>query len=90
MRVTLDIGRVTVRTEAGRHHLERVAPAIEEAFRLLATRLEQVPLGRIDEARDRLVSMLEIDVLPLDELLSARGAERLADELYRQLVRNRS
>lgn len=86
MRLTLDIGQVTVRTEAERHRIERAGPAIEEAFRLLAKRLDQLPLGRLDQMRDELMTLLEVDVLPLDELLSARGAERLADALYRKLA----
>ncbi len=86
-RLTLDIGEVVVRTEAERSRLERATPTIQEAFRLLGERLDRTPFGAAGAARAYALERLEITALPLDELLSARGAERLADELYRQLVR---
>jgi len=86
-RLTLEIGQVVVETEAERVRLEAATPNIQEAFRLLAERLERSPFGRFGEARQYALERLEISALPLDELLSPRGAERLADELYRQLLR---
>lgn len=86
-RITLEIDEVTLQAEAEREQLEGAAPAIQEAFRLLAERLDRTPFGGSGEARQFSIDLLEITVLPLDELLSPRGAERLADELYRQFLR---
>lgn len=85
--ITLEIGQVVVLTEAERVKLEQLEPAIREAFRLLSERLDQTPFRQFGEARNYTLDRLELSSLPLDELLSPRGAERLADELYRQLVR---
>ena len=86
MRLHIDVSDVIVRTEAERHQIERVGAAVQEAFRLLATQLERTPAGRLGDLHDRVVAALDTDVLTLDDLLSPRGAERLADEWYRQLV----
>jgi hypothetical protein len=84
---TLEIDEVVVLTEAERVELEAAAPAIREAFRLLGERLDRSPFGQFGEARTYAIARLETTAVPLDELLSPRGAERLADELYRQLLR---
>jgi hypothetical protein len=89
-RLRLEINEVIVRTEAEREEVEGATPVVREAFRLLAERLERSPFGRSGEAAQYALDRLEVTVLPLDELLSPRGAERLADELYRQLIRNLS
>ena len=86
MRVSVDVGDVVVRTEAERHRLERVAPAVQEAFRALALLLERTPVARFDDEREPLMLALETETIPLDELLTARGAERLADRWYRRLL----
>lgn len=86
MRVTLEIGDVSVRAGAERHTVERVTPAVKEAFRLLAERLHRAPAGSLGDVQERVLGALDTEVVPLDELLSPRGAERLADEWYRQLV----
>lgn len=86
-RFTLEVGEVVVQTEAERVKLEAATPTIQEAFRLLGERLDRTPFGQFGDARQYAVGRLEIGTVPLDELLSPRGAERLADELYRQLLR---
>jgi hypothetical protein len=89
MRVRIDIRDVVVRARAERHQIERVAPAVKEAFRLLGEQLDRTPAGWAGEGRERVIASLDTDDVPLDELLSARGAERLADAWYRQLVGDR-
>jgi hypothetical protein len=89
MSLSLEISRVVVRTEAERHRLEGVAPAVREAFRELAVRLERTPAGRWDDLPAHITLTLETGAIQLDELLSPRGAERLADEWYRQLMERR-
>lgn len=88
-RITLDIGQVVVLTEAERAELERAEPAIREAFRMLGERLDRTPFRQFGEARNYTLERLEVSSLPLDELLSPRGAERLADELYQQILRSK-
>jgi len=87
--VLLEIAGVTVETEAERGRVESAAPVVQEAFRLLAQRLRGTPFEQFTNARAYAIDRIEISALPLDELLSARGAERLADELYEQIFRRR-
>lgn len=88
--VLLDIAGVTLETEAERARLESAAPAVEEAFRLLAERFRGTPFERFANVRAYAIDRIEVTALPLDELLSPRGAERLADELYQQILRRHS
>lgn len=89
-RLLLEIGEVVVETEVERLRVEGAEEAVAEAFRLLADRLERTPVGEIESIKAHAVDLLKTSALPLDEVLSPRGAERLADELYRQLVRRRA
>jgi len=85
-RLTIDINQVVVETEAERAKLALAEPAVQEAFRLLGERLARTPFDRFGGGRQHALDRLRTSALSLDELLSSRGAERLADELYRQLV----
>lgn len=85
--VTLDIDLVTVETEAERVQLEEATREIQEAFHILARLLERTPFHQFGDARRHFLEQLRVSALPLDELVSPRGAERLADEMYRQIVR---
>jgi hypothetical protein len=89
MPLSLEVATVVVRTEAERHRLEGVAPAVGQAFRELAMRLERTPAGRWDDLPAHITLTLETEAIQLDDLLSPRGAERLADEWYRQLMERR-
>jgi hypothetical protein len=86
MRLRLEVGTVVVRAQGERHKVDRVAPAVEEAFRQLAALLERTPAGRFGDVQERVIASLDTGALPLDELLSPRGAERLANEWYRRLM----
>lgn len=88
-RLLIEIGEVVLQTEAERVRLDGADAAVAEAFRLLAERLERTPFGRSEEFRAHAVGLLETTPLPLDEVLAPNGAARLAEELYRQLVRSR-
>lgn len=85
--MNLDVGidQLVLEADADERDLRRVAPVVEEAVRLLAARLG-------GNAFDRPVSVAELRVggLTADELLGPRGAERLADALYRALLRAES
>jgi hypothetical protein len=61
---------------------------LEQAFQLLASRLERSPLARQGDLPEVLrIERLQVDSLPLERLVGVRGAEDLADALYAQLVR---
>jgi hypothetical protein len=62
----------------------RIQETIEAALRKVAERLSRSPLGWSGFRRLAL-ERLELGTIPADELLSERGAERLADELYAAL-----
>lgn len=87
-RIELEVGEVVVETDAERASLDAIAPALREAFRLLAERLDRTPFRGFGEARRRALARIDVTGIVFDELLSPRGAERLADELYRRLLRS--
>jgi hypothetical protein len=86
-RFELRIGVAVIETEAEAIQLRAAEPRIQEAFRLLAQQLERTPFWQFGEARELAIETLQLSTLPFDELLGPRGAERLADELYRELTR---
>jgi hypothetical protein len=59
--------------------------AIERGLRRLAERLAGSPFERT-AWREMAIESLSLSNLPADELLSERGAERFADELYSALM----
>lgn len=68
---------------------ERASELMERALGLVAQRLAGSPWAR-SGLEDLVLERLELDVIPVDELLGPRGAERLADELYTALNRRMS
>jgi hypothetical protein len=86
-RFELRVGAIVIETEAEAIQLRAAEPRIQEAFRLFAERLERTPFRPFGEARELVIENLRLSTLPLDELLGPRGAERLADALYRELTR---
>lgn len=86
-RFELRIGAIVIETEAEAIQLRAAEPRIQEAFRLLAERLQRTPFRQFGEARELAIENLQLSTLPFDELFGPRGAERLADELYRELAR---
>jgi len=85
-RLRVSIDTVTVETDREEIALRDAGPRVQEAFRLLAQRLAATPFRRFGGSRELVVSLMRTEMLPLDELLGPRGAERLADELYRELI----
>lgn len=89
MSTRISIDRVVVETQTERTAAPALAPVLRAAFLKLAERLERSPLGRGAMDAASMMRRLEIDALSPDELYGPRGAERIADELYQQLVRTR-
>lgn len=81
----LSIGEIAIETEAERAAAERLPAVLREAFRILAERLARTGLAGERSVADLVLGRLQVDVLSADELLGPRGAERLADELHRQI-----
>ncbi|NOK36373.1 hypothetical protein D7W79_17955 [Corallococcus exercitus] len=65
---------------------QAVQATVQDALRRLAERLAKSPLAR-SGVKELALERLSLDTLPADELLSERGAERLADELYSAVMR---
>lgn len=65
---------------------EAVRSTVDAALHKLAARLARSPFAR-SGVRELAIERLSLGTLPADELLSERGAERLADELYSALER---
>jgi hypothetical protein len=65
---------------------EAIQKTVQDALRKLAERLAKSPLAR-SGVKELALERLSLDALPTDELLSERGAERLADELYSAILR---
>jgi hypothetical protein len=81
----MKIGEIAFTVDLPEKDLGGVATVLEEAFRLLARRLAGGPYGRSVQPRRLVLEKLQTAPLSLEELLGARGAERLADELYGQI-----
>lgn len=87
--IAMKIGEITFTVDLPEKELGGVATVLEEAFQLLAKRLAGGPHGRSVRPRRLVIEKLQTAPLALDELLGARGAERLADELYGQILGGR-
>jgi hypothetical protein len=79
--ITLRIDRISVLGLAEDADEKAVEKTLADALRQLAERLARSPLSRAG-VEELALEDLALGSLPADELLSARGAERLADELY--------
>ena len=85
-RIALRIDRISVLGLAEDLDETAVQAAVADALRKLAERLARSPLSR-SSVKQVALEQLALDTLPADELLSERGAERLADELYSMILR---
>src|SRR5262249_58346910 len=84
--VELHVDRLVVDTELGSSEAERLAPVLRAAFQDLARRLERAPAGRWRNTTRLALARLCIDAVPVDELLGPRGAARLADAFWAELL----
>lgn len=84
--VTLQVDRLVVDTELGPSEAERLEPMLRAAFEELAKRLEHAPAGRWRNSTRVAVGRLCIDSLAADEMLGPRGAARIAEAFWQQLI----
>jgi hypothetical protein len=89
-RVTLKIGRIgfTIETEVeDQKRIAATAVELRRGLEILAKRLAASPFGRSAMPQRLVLERIALEPLSLDELAGPRGAERIADMLYTQLVR---
>jgi hypothetical protein len=84
--VTVRIDRIAVEI-AGEQRAAEAEEAIRKALALLAARLALAPLGLGDRGPELALRRLEIGPLDPAWLRSPGAADRLADDLYRNLLR---
>ncbi len=86
MHVSLSIERLVIDTQAERAEADRVPAVLKEAFEKLAAKLSGLPSEQRAQ-REQALASLQVELGSVQELLGPRGADRLAEELYRQLTR---
>ena len=84
--VQLRVDELRLEVESDQEVVSALGPVVKEAFERLARRLEGGPLQRFAGAEAIAIERLDASVLPVEELLGERGAERLAEVLYDGLV----
>ena len=86
-RVELRVERLAVRTEAEVRDGGALDPVLRRAMALLGERLARLPGSRWEGAADLALEEVTVDDLTWEQLVSPRGAERLADALFDRVVR---
>jgi hypothetical protein len=86
-RLELNVGRIVIEADLDEWQLARLSAALGEGLRLLAERLRQGPAGRFVATGSLALERLRLSTLAPEELLGPRGAERLAEDLYLQLLK---
>jgi hypothetical protein len=82
----LTIDRIVVETEADDRQLSTASRVVQDAIKLLGDRLKATPFAQWSDGRARVLDELRVDALSAEDLLGPRGAERLAEALYRNLL----
>lgn len=84
--LTLKIGRIALDVDADERAGPQASAQLRAAFEILAKRLSASPFGKSLVMQRVVIERLELGTVQVDELLSARGAERIADDLYRHIT----
>lgn len=84
--VQFHVDQVTLDVDLSEAEAQRLAPVLQAAFEDLAKRLQSSPTSRWKNSTRLALAELCIDAVPTDELLGPRGAARLADAFWRQLI----
>jgi hypothetical protein len=85
-RVTLKVGALNVAMVGDKALAKELPVKLQQAFELLAKRLAAAPLGRGAAPESLVLDRVELAPFALDELIGPRGAERIAEELYRRMT----
>src|SRR5207244_8155217 len=87
-RLEINISKIVVETAYDKERTPmQVQKLLREAFKKFAERFESSPFARRDILCDLVFERLRMPQWAPDLLFSPMGAEKLADELYAQLVR---
>ncbi len=81
--LVLAIDRLVVETDLERAAAARIPEVLREAFLLLAERWGRSPWARAIPLATVVREQLELEPVAADELLGHRGAEQLAERLWR-------
>lgn len=84
--LTLVIDRVVVQTDVEREAAARIPELVREAFLRLAERWGRSPWARTLPLDAVVRAHLELEPVSADELLGERGAELLAERMWRAVL----
>jgi hypothetical protein len=84
--VRLRIDHIAVELGA-EQRAEELTETLRTALALLASRLASAPLGRGRDAPRRALELVELGPVSPDWLAGPGAAARIADEIYREIVR---
>lgn len=88
MSTTLRVRELVVEGDAERAAAERVPEALRRAMHRLGQKLAALPSDH-PRLRDLTLERLRIEVGSIEELVSDRGADQLAERLFADLTRER-
>lgn len=84
--ITLKIAKIKFMVEADGQELATVERIFRQALEILAQRLAMSPPGLSRSLKPLVREYLEVGPFTVEELLSVRGAERIAEDLYQKLL----
>jgi hypothetical protein len=82
----LAIDRIVVETDAERAAVTRLPEVLRDAMVRLAERWATSPWARSQPLVPTAIQVLEVEPIPTDELLGPRGADLLAERLWRRFL----
>jgi hypothetical protein len=89
-RVEFRVDELVVDIELSETEAQRLTPVLRAAFEDVAKRLRDSPASRWQKEPSVVLRALRVDSLSADELLGPRGAARLADAFWNQMLTSRS
>ena len=87
--LVIEIGQVRIDARAEPEDADRIEATLREGLRLLGERLETSTFARDPEALAVAIDAVTITDLTIDSWVGRRGAERVADALYRRITAGR-
>lgn len=85
----LKIGRIVWSVEDAKLDESNVEKTLRQVMEILVRRLERVPVADGADLQRLVFSKLELEPLSNEEMFSSRGVQRLADDLYQQIIGGR-
>lgn len=88
--IEIHVDQMVVELDLSDAQSERLTPVLRAAFEDVARRLQASPAGRWREPSQLALGQLRVESLGPDELLGPRGAAKLADAFWEQLIAPRN